>query len=115
MLPTRKRRLARLIAIAPVALAAFALFVWIVMSLWNWLMPAIFSLRAITYWQALGLMVLSWILFRGSRGGSSMGMDPWRYELRKRWRKMTPEEREQFIQGLRSRWTGMEPPGTPTL
>jgi hypothetical protein len=31
--------------------------------LWNWLMPEIFGLTTISYWQSLGLLVMSWILF----------------------------------------------------
>jgi len=43
---------------------AFALaFGWFVMLLWNWLMPAIFGLGAITYWQAFGLVVLAKLIF----------------------------------------------------
>lgn len=33
--------------------------------LWNWLMPAIFGLQNITFWQALGLNILAWLLFHG--------------------------------------------------
>lgn len=40
---------------------------WIVMLLWNWLMPVIFGLGAITFWQAFGLMILSGMLFGGVR------------------------------------------------
>jgi hypothetical protein len=46
------------------------LFGWIVMLLWNWLMPEIFGLKAVSYWQAWGLLLLSCILF-GRLGGSS--------------------------------------------
>jgi membrane protein required for beta-lactamase induction len=35
-----------------------------VMYLWNWLMPAIFDLPHITYWQAVGLTVLGHLLFK---------------------------------------------------
>lgn len=51
------------------------LFGWIVMLLWNWLMPEIFGLAQITYWQGWGLLVLSSILFKGfpSGGGSDGG------------------------------------------
>src|ERR1700733_6556107 len=42
----------------------------IVMYLWNWLMPAIFtSLGTITLCQAIGLLILSKILFGGFRKG----------------------------------------------
>jgi hypothetical protein len=36
------------------------------MLLWNWLMPELFGLPEITFWQAIGLNVLSTILFRSS-------------------------------------------------
>ena len=65
---TRKRRIFRLIAfVLPAFLIVFAGLVLGVRELWNWLMPDIFGLRTITYWQALGLMVLSWFLFRGEQ------------------------------------------------
>jgi hypothetical protein len=40
---------------------------WVVMLLWNWLIPDIFGLRHLSYWQAGGLLVLCWILFKGIR------------------------------------------------
>ena len=46
------------------------LFGWIVMLLWNWLMPDIFGLKRLTYWQAWGLLILSSILFKGIKCGS---------------------------------------------
>lgn len=55
------------IAAAIVFLPAFlALFAAVTMWLWNWLMPVIFKLPAITFWQAVGLLLLSHILFKGS-------------------------------------------------
>lgn len=45
------------------ALFAF-LFGFLVMWLWNWLMPEIFGLPVITYWQAWGLVILAHILFK---------------------------------------------------
>jgi hypothetical protein len=52
---------------------AFALLCgWVVMLLWNWLMPDIFGLKQITYWQAWGLFILSSLLFKGmGHGGHS--------------------------------------------
>jgi hypothetical protein len=35
--------------------------------LWNWLCPVLFGLPQITIWQAMGLLTLSGLLFRGSR------------------------------------------------
>ena len=37
-----------------------------VMLLWNWLIPEIFGLSEITFWQAIGLNILSTILLRSS-------------------------------------------------
>jgi hypothetical protein len=32
--------------------------------LWNWLMPTIFNLPKITFWQAMGLNIMASILFK---------------------------------------------------
>jgi hypothetical protein len=48
-----------------------ALFGFFVMLLWNWLMPDLFGLKTLTYWQAWGLLILSWILFKGASFGES--------------------------------------------
>jgi hypothetical protein len=34
--------------------------------LWNWLMPDIFGLRYITFWEAVGLSTISSILFKSN-------------------------------------------------
>ena len=39
---------------------------WPLMLLWNWLMPTIFGLPIITFWQAVGLNLLSTVLFNQS-------------------------------------------------
>ena len=49
------------------------IFGWVVMLLWNWLMPDIFGLGQITYWQGWGLLLLSSILFKGFPSDSSDG------------------------------------------
>lgn len=58
-----------MIAIGGVILAGIIafLFGYFVKLLWNWLMPSIFGLGTITYWQAFGLVILAKILF-GSFG-----------------------------------------------
>jgi hypothetical protein len=105
----RKRRLAKLVALLPVFFLVFAGLIWAVSALWNGLMPTIFGLRTITYWQALGLMVLSWILFGGLRGSGS-GRGSWRYDMRRRWERMTPAERDEFVRGLNGRCARTEAP-----
>jgi hypothetical protein len=44
------------------------LFGWFVEHLWNWLMPQLFGLKLITFWQGFGLVVLAKLLF-GAIGG----------------------------------------------
>ncbi|HYL84900.1 MAG TPA: hypothetical protein VE263_11745 [Candidatus Angelobacter sp.] len=86
----------------PVAVLVVALCGYLVMSLWNWLVPAVFGWRVITFWQALGLLLLSKILFGGFRGRSGgHGQWRWRRRMMERWEQMTPEEREKFRQGFR--------------
>ncbi len=104
-----RRRVVRVVAILPVFLIVFAGLVWAVFGLWNALMPSIFGLHAISYWQALGLMALSWILFGGLRGCAS-GRGSWRRDMRRRWERMTPAEREEFVKGLNSLWGRPESP-----
>jgi hypothetical protein len=82
-----------------------AVFGFVVMGLWNWLLPALFGWHHIDYWQALGILVLSKILFSGFRGGPGRNWG-WRGRMMDRWEKMTPEEREKFRQGLRGRCGG---------
>jgi hypothetical protein len=82
---------------------------FVVMSLWNWLIPGIFGLGVITFVQALGLLVLSKILFGGFRGGHwgggcGGGHQFWKHRMAERWDKMTAEERNEFKQKMRGRW-----------
>jgi len=101
--------------IAPLAILGIVLFIYIggelVMHLWNWLLPALFGWRLITFWQALALLLLCRILFgglgvRGSHGSGMRGS--MRRRMAERWEQMTPEEREK----VRQRWgrCGFEPP-----
>jgi chromate transport protein ChrA len=90
------------VKIAVFVLLAAAVLSFVIMSLWNWLMPALFALHPISFWQALGLLLLSKILFGGFRGRHG-GRMHWRGRMAERWEKMTPEEREKFREGMRGR------------
>ena len=80
----------------------FVGFCFSVRELWNWLMPAIFGLPHIGFWQALGLLLLSRILFGGTRGWPGHRRD-WGRHVRVRWDEMTPEERDKFRRGMQGR------------
>jgi hypothetical protein len=95
--------------VGPLALAAFvALFGEVVMLLWNWLAPALFGLHAITFWQALGLLVLCRILFGGFGGHGGGGSK--RRKMAEHWETLTPEEREKLRQNWRGRCGGFGAP-----
>jgi len=100
--------ISRALMILVLVLIVFAGFGEAVLQLWNWLMPAIFKLPAITYWQGMGLLGLSWILFGGLRGGRGFRRG-WRRNWDRRFDRMTPEEREHFRRGMR----GCAPPAGP--
>ena len=92
----RVTMIVKILVFAIIFIAGFGSAVW---QLWNHLMPQIFNLPAIGYWQALGLLALSWLLFggfRGPMGGRRMGG-------RGRWGRMTPEQRAQFRQVMAER------------
>ena len=43
---------------------------YIVMRLWNWLMPHLFGLPQVSYWEAVGVLILAKIIFGFGGGGS---------------------------------------------
>jgi hypothetical protein len=98
----RGRWVARLMAIMVFLFIAAPAFAAGVFFLWNWLAPTIFGLHTITFWQALGLLWLCWILFAGPQGWPGRRAD-WRGRMMERWEQMTPEEREKFREGMRHR------------
>jgi hypothetical protein len=81
---------ARFLGKAALAICAIAILGWVVMTLWNAIVPGIFvGVRAVDYRQALGLLVLSRLLFGGFRGrGGFPGGRRWQ-----RMEAMTAEER----------------------
>jgi hypothetical protein len=90
-------------------LAAAALFSLVIMALWNWLLPDIAGLPEITFLQAVGLLVLSRILFGGIGGPGKMAMGGTLHEcrgrinpFREKWEKMNNEEQREFIRKFHS-------------
>jgi hypothetical protein len=73
-----------------------------VMLLWNWVVPALFTgAHTIDFAHALGLLVLSRILFGGFRGRGRGGWGERRHW--RKWNAMTPEERERVQAAWASR------------
>lgn len=89
----------KLLFIIPIGLLAIALFLLVfggtVMLLWNNILVQVLHVSVITFKQALGILVLSKILFGGFRG-AHWSRHRWKEKMQQRWDKMTPEEREKF-------------------
>lgn len=90
------RAVAKGVAIAVAVIVFIAAFSWVVMLLWNYVVPPLFRGPAVGYWQAFALLVLCRILFGGLRGlRGSRGH--WRRHMwRERWESLTPEERARL-------------------
>ena len=97
------------IKIAIMVLIFITAMSYVVMMLWNWLMPAVFSLGMITFWQALGILVLAKVLFGFGRGGwghhsshhwKRGGSPEWKEKMEEKLKNMSPEDRDK----LRAEW-----------
>ena len=84
--------------------AAAVGFTFVTMSLWNWLMPDLFGLRLLGFWQALGLLCLSWLFFGRFRGLGHGRHHAMKHRLAERWMRMSPEERQKFHDEMHEHW-----------
>jgi hypothetical protein len=97
----KHHRFFRTLKILLIVVIAGAVLGFVIMHLWNWLMPSLFGLNVITFWQALGLFVLGKLLLGGfHRHG---GRPRWGRQMRERWAQMSTEERERFRAGMSGR------------
>jgi len=96
----RRHSFVSAVKVAILLLIVVAGFGQAVLHLWNWLMPGLFGLHTITFWQGLGLMGLSWILFHGGFLGRPHGM----HRRHGRWDRMSPEQREKFREVMGQRY-----------
>jgi hypothetical protein len=71
----------------------------VTMWLWNGLMPAIFRLPEIGFWQAIGLLVLSQILFKGGHAFHA-GRSHWK--RRQVWKHMREDEETKHDASVQS-------------
>ena len=85
----------------PVMIVAFlTLITYIIMSLWNNILPEVIHVEQITFWQAAGIFILCKLLFGfGGMGGPRGGRFK-RHQLAEKMKNMSPEEREQFRQRM---------------
>lgn len=85
-------------------LAAIAGFGFVVMWLWNWLVPELFNGPVIGYWQTVGLLILSKILFSGiGHGRSHDGHDKdsrehWKRRFHKKMNGIAEDDKEVSVE-----------------
>jgi len=87
-----------IIIVAPVAILVFG---GIVMWLWNNVLSPVLHVSTITFWQGLGILVLSKILFGSFGRGSRSRSDYWKEKMM--WKNMTPEQKEKFKEEWKNR------------
>lgn len=92
----------------PIIVVGVFIFSGGVMLLWNAVLPtAITGVHIITYWQAMGILVLSKIIFGGFRGMHDHGRHQHHHlgkDLREKWMQMEPEERKKMAEEMRAEW-----------
>lgn len=115
----------RFLVFAPLALLAFLGFIalggYLVQVLWNWLLPDLFGVPSVTFWQALGLLLLSRILFGGvggRRGGHGWGHGSRmrariRERMAERWHDLPDEKRDRLRAKMREHF-GVDEPSSST-
>lgn len=87
----------------PIAIAAGVfIFGSVVMLLWNSLLPVVLGVKAITFWQAIGILVLSKILFGGFCGHGRHRCYHHGHDWHGRWAHLTPEQKEK----MKAEWKG---------
>ena len=96
---------------AAVAVLGYLILGFVTLVLWNWLVPTLFHGPVITYWQSLGLLALSKILFWGfhKKYNPNHGPNPyWKQRFREKLATMDPSEREAFKQKMKEKWCRWE-------
>lgn len=74
---------------------AVTVFGYVVMGLWNWLIPTLFGGPIITFWQAMGILVLAKILFGGFGHGHTKNNkcdshhDEWKEKIHEKFKEET--------------------------
>src|SRR5688572_19456639 len=102
----RRRRREKIPMIIFFGLVFLTAFTYLVMLLWNAILPDVLNAKPINFWQSLGLLLLAKILFGGFGGWRHKRR--WREGMQMKWQNMTPEERQKFKEEWKERcnWRG---------
>ncbi len=104
----KKFWITKIIGFCFLAVGFAALLAYVVMLLWNGVLAQVVAVSTISFYQAIGLLVLSKIFFGGFPSGKNHcnqcgGGGHWKNELKEKWHTMSPEERDQMKQEWRNR------------
>ncbi|WP_100610273.1 hypothetical protein [Confluentibacter lentus] len=77
---------------------------FIVMWLWNAILPEIIYVKSITYWQAMGILVLSKILFGSFSKCGNPNHGRSKRQFINKIKNMSPEERMAFKEAWKCRF-----------
>lgn len=106
------KKVGKVLCIILIGSAFLTVFGFITMYLWNWLVPELFAGPVITFWQALGLLLLSKLLFgfpkKHHEGGWAAKKRKWREHMKDKMEHLSPEEKEKmkdhFNRCMSGRW-----------
>jgi len=101
---SKNKKYKRFFFFIPMMIFGLSTISFIVMQLWNWLMPVIFQLPSISFLQAAGLFALSKILFSSFNFNGRNKRMPFNNEMMKeKMMHMSDDERQQFKEQWKQR------------
>jgi hypothetical protein len=89
-------RVLKFIGFGILGLGFVTLAVFVTMSLWNWLIPLLFSGPVLNFWQTAGLFILSKILLTGVAPGGHhhRGRHDWKMKYNGKYRNCCSTEEQ---------------------
>jgi hypothetical protein len=92
-------RIKRGVLFVPIFIGGLFLFTLFIQLLWNGVLTSVVpAIKTVSYWQAMGILALSKLLFGFNMGGRSRRH--WKQKMEEKWHHMSPEERER----LKAEW-----------
>lgn len=98
-----KQRVKKRIAFGALFIIAVFGLPYVVMLLWNAILPNVIGVKTISYLQAIGIFILSKILFGGFRFGGKRGQHKMKQHFKNKLMDMSDEERQAFRQKWKER------------
>ena len=100
-----EHRIKKGVLLVPIFIGGIFLFTWVIMLLWNGILPEVAGVKTISFFQAMGILVLSKILFGFNKGWGGRHYQ-WKQRMEEKLQHMTPEEREKFKAEWKNRCGG---------